>query len=95
VEVSLGLATGWLNWGLYDQPEANDISQLTGLLTAQGKVKAWGDEFRRLSRAYGAKRITPRTVTRPALDWDACLTDTAAGDRFREAYYRSFAAAKR
>jgi hypothetical protein len=95
VEVSLGLATGWLNWGLYDQPEANDISQLTGLLTAQGKVKAWGDEFRRLSRAYGGKRIAPRTVARPALDWDACLTDTGAGDRFREAYYRSFAADKR
>jgi hypothetical protein len=94
VEVSRGLATGWLNWGFYDQPEANDISQLTGLLTVGGKVKAWGKEFRRLSRAYGGKRIAPRTVARPTLDWDACLTDTVAGERFRESYYRSFAAAR-
>jgi hypothetical protein len=94
VEVSRGLATGWLNWGFYDQPEANDISQLTGLLTAGGKVKAWGKEFRRLSRAYSNKRIAPRTVARPTLDWDACLTDTGAGERFRDSYYRSFAAAR-
>jgi hypothetical protein len=24
------------------------------------------------------------------LDWDACLTDTAAGDKFRETYYRAY-----
>ena len=90
VEVSKGFVTGWLNWGLYDQPEANDVSQLTGLLTADGRVKAWGKEFRRLSSRYSSKRIAPRTVTRPALDWDGCLTDTAAGDKFREAYYRSY-----
>jgi hypothetical protein len=80
---------------LYDQPEAADVSQLTGLLTAAGKVKAWGTEFERLSRAYDGKRIAPRHATRPALDWDACLTDTGAGNRFREAYYRAYAAASR
>jgi hypothetical protein len=95
VEVSAGYAVGWLNWGLYDQPEAADVSQLTGLLTAAGKVKAWGTEFERLSRAYDGKRIAPRHATRPALDWDACLTDTGAGNRFREAYYRAYAAASR
>ena len=90
VETSKGFVTGWLNWGLYDAPEAKDVSQLTGLLTADGKVKAWGREFRRLSRKYSGKRIVPRVVTRPALDWDACVTDTAAGNKFREAYYQAY-----
>ncbi len=91
VRVSRGLATGWLNWGLYDQPEANDVSQLTGLLTADGKIKAWGKEFTRLSKEYGARRIPARKAARPTLDWDACVTDTTAGDRYREAYYGSYA----
>jgi hypothetical protein len=89
VEVSEGFGTGWLNWGFYDQPEATDVSQLTGLLTAEGKVKAWGTEFGRLARAYNGKRIAPRTLNRPALDWDSCLTDTVAGDKFRAAYFRA------
>ena len=25
IETTRGLATGWLNWGLYDHPEANDF----------------------------------------------------------------------
>jgi hypothetical protein len=95
VKVSAGYAVGWLNWGLYDHPEAGDVSQLTGLFTVDGKLKAWGKEFELLSRAYAGKRIAPRHDARPALDWDACLTDTAASARFREDYYRSYAAASR
>jgi hypothetical protein len=92
VAVSAGYVVGWLNWGLYDHPEAGDVSQLTGLFTADGKVKAWGKEFGILSRAYAGKRIAPRHAARPALDWDACLTDTRASDRFRADYYRAYAA---
>src|SRR6185295_422279 len=36
VETSAGFVVGWLNWGFYDHPEANDCSELTGLLTAKG-----------------------------------------------------------
>ncbi len=91
VETSKGFAVGWLNWGFHDHPQANDISQLIGLLTVDGKTKAWGREFQRLSRKYGATRIAPAQLSsRPELDWDACVTDTAAGNKFREAYYRAY-----
>ena len=94
VETSKGLAVGWLNWGFHDHPQANDISQLIGLLTVDGKVKAWGREFKRLSRKYGAMRIPAKRVSaRPELDWDGCITDTAAGNKFREAYYRAYSGA--
>ena len=46
-EISSLWATGWLNWGFYDQPEARDVSQLTGLLKADGKPKAWRESFSR------------------------------------------------
>lgn len=90
IKTSQGFATGWLNWGFYDQPEANDISQLIGLLTSDGKLKAWGREFRQLSRNLSGKKIKPLHVSRPALDWDACITDIAVGNKFREDYYRSY-----
>ena len=88
VETSAGLAVGWLNWGFYDQPEATDVSQLTGLLTHEGKLKAWGREFKELAarhqgRVIAQKRIDPR----PSLDWEACLTSPEAGNRFRRAYF--------
>ena len=46
IETTAGKVVGWLNWGLYDHPEAGDVSQLTGLLTADGRLKAWGQEFK-------------------------------------------------
>ena len=89
VETTAGLAVGWLNWGLFDQPEATDVSQLTGLLTADGQLKPWGREFQILGARYQGKVIPPKqTAGRPALDWDACLTDLQAGARVREAYRR-------
>jgi len=90
VETTAGTAVGWLNWGLYDQPEATDVSEFTGLLTADGKLKAWGREFQKFARQYGGKRIpTGKTMSTPALDWDACLTSTSAGNSFRERYYQA------
>jgi len=92
VETTRGLAVGWLNWGLYDHPEAKDVTRLTGLLTADGREKAWGRRFRVLAAALAGKEIpAPPPAVRPALDWDRCVTDVEAGHAFRKAYYRAFA----
>ncbi len=91
IETTQGLATGWLNWGFYDHPEARDISQRTGLLTSDGKPKAWATEFQRLAKELQTKPQTPpRLGPRPALDWNACLTSSAARQRFREQYDEAF-----
>ena len=58
IETTEGLATGWLNWGFYDHPEARDVSQLTGLLTADGKPKAWAREFQGLARMLAGRDVT-------------------------------------
>jgi len=93
VETTRGLAVGWLNWGFYDQPEASDCSQLTGLLTADGKSKAWGREFQKLAGTLASKRLAPAKLTpRPALDWERCVTSSQAGNQFREQYYQAFKA---
>jgi hypothetical protein len=93
VATTRGLAAGWLNWGLYDHPEAGDVSQLTGLLSADGRVKAWGREFRDLAGDL-AGRPPPRRALgpRPALDWERCLTSAGLGRQFYEEYLRAFAA---
>ncbi len=93
VEVSAGFVTGWLNWGLYDNPGANDCSELTGLLTVEGKVKAWGQTFQQLSGRYTGTHIEPATINwRPALDWEACVTSAAEANDFRAAYRKAFLA---
>lgn len=94
VEVSSRFATGWLNWGLYDQPEATDCSQFTGLLTASGKTKAWGRTVGQLAASTppGLGSNSPQSA-QPALDWDACLTSTAAAGQFRSQYLKSFQSA--
>ena len=96
VEVSAGFTVGWLNWGFYDHPEANDCSELTGLLTVDGKVKSWGETFHALSARYSGKAIAPPLIgTRPDLDWDACLTSAVAANQFRAEYLKAFLADKR
>ncbi len=91
VETTEGLATGWLNWGFYDQPEATDASQLTGLLTHDGKLKVWGKEFKELADRFRQQPPAPRKLNfRPELDWSLCLTNVGAGNKFREQYYRAF-----
>jgi sugar phosphate isomerase/epimerase len=90
VQTTAGLVVGWLNWGFYDQPEATDVSELTGLVTADGKVKAWGTEFLTLSKEYSAKMIQrPPSQELPKLDWDRAVVSLEAGHKFRELYYQA------
>ena len=91
VQTTAPLAAGWLNWGLYDAPGAGDVSQLTGLLTAEGQTNAWGRRFREWAAYYqDHPRPTPRPLARPTLDWDLCLTSPAAGTAFRDRYFEAF-----
>ena len=93
VETTAGLATGWLNWGFYDHPESKDVSQLTGLLTADGQTKAWGREFQKLAAQYQSRVIPPLKLgARPVLNWDRSITSTKAGQAFREDYFQAFQA---
>lgn len=91
VEVSSPYVTGWLNWGFHDQPEATDCSELTGLLTADGKTKAWGRTFAELSAQPSPPLAAPSAwPARPPLDWEACLTSGAAAREFRKNYLEAF-----
>ncbi len=91
IRTTQGLATGWLNWGFYDQLEARDVSQRTGLFTSDGKPKAWAHDFRKLADAMRGQALPPaRLGVRPALDWDRCVTSMQAGQRFREEYLKAF-----
>lgn len=90
VELTAGLACGWLNWGLYDVDQARDGSAFTGLLTSAGRPKAWAGEFRRLAQTLSLP--APRERVRPPLDWDRAITSPAAGHAYREAYLRAFLA---
>jgi endo-1,4-beta-mannosidase len=91
IKTSSGFVCGWLNWGFYDQPEANDCSQQTGLVTADGKTKIWGETFRGLAAKYKGKSIPlKKTGPRPTMDWDACLSNIAAEKEFLGQYYLAF-----
>jgi hypothetical protein len=91
VEITAGWVCGWLNWGFYDQPEATDCSQLTGLFTSGGHMKEWGNAFSQLSiRFSGRQPLPPKDVIRPDLDWNVCLTSTAAAEQFRLKYLQAF-----
>jgi hypothetical protein len=93
VETSKGFVCGWLNWGFYDDPVARDVSELTGLLTSDGKTKAWGKVFQELAGKLDQLDLrAPRIGPRPSLDWDACVTSAQARKEFREAYLRAFLA---
>ena len=85
-----GMACGWLNWGFYDQPEARDVSELTGLRTADGKVKAWGRTFRELAARYAANPPVRVLPSGPELDWDLCLTSSQAGHEYRARYFQAW-----
>jgi endo-1,4-beta-mannosidase len=95
VTATAGLACGWLNWGFYDQPEAGDVSQLTGLVKSDGQLKAWGREFKKLSAHYRGKRFSAgRRDSFPALDWDSCITSAAARNKFNEEFFKAWEASK-
>jgi len=96
VETTKGLAVGWLNWGFFDHPEARDVSQLTGLLTSNGEMKAWGREFQKLAAGFSGRTIPMRQLgPRPTLDWDRAITSNAAGRQFLEEYVKAYRAAPR
>lgn len=91
VETTAGLATGWLNWGLYDHPESRDVTQLTGLLTADGNPKSWAREFQKLAARFSQQPPPPRDLgAGPKLDWDRCTTDPQAGREFLREYAERF-----
>ncbi len=94
VESTEGRLAGWLNWGLYDQPEATDVSQFTGLFTSEGTSKAWCRTFRSLAiRLRDGPRATVEPgadAKRPAIDWDRQRTSRQAVDAFREADFHAW-----
>ncbi len=95
VETSAGLASGWLNWGLCDDPGAGDVTQLTGLLTTDGQLKAWGRGFEGLARRFAGRVLPPRPIgPRPTLDWSLCTTSAAEGRKFSAAYLEAWKAAR-
>ena len=70
VETSAGFVAGWLNWGFYDHPGANDCSELTGLLRVDGTAKAWGKTFQQLSaRYFGHATFPAPTAVGPGPRW--------------------------
>lgn len=84
VERTAGLACGWLNWGFYDHPGARDVTEWIGLLTADGREKAWSREFRALAgRLAGGVPAAALPADAPQPDWDQLLIDAAARDTFR------------
>ncbi len=93
IDATRGFAAGWLNWGMYDQPEATDVSALTGLLTADGVMKEWGRTFESL--AAGIARGAPGTETvAPRFDWDRFITDTEAARAYRAENVDAYRAAR-
>lgn len=91
IETTAGLCQGWLNWGMYDHPEAGDVTQLLGLFKVEGQTKEWGRTFAELARRYRSKGLPARPeLARPSIDWDACIQDRAAIETCREAYYQAW-----
>lgn len=93
VKTSTPLVCGWLNWAMFDDPVATDVTRFSGLFTAEGKEKAWGRRFSQIAREYQYNmppvplgKIGPR----PEMPWDACLTSSAAGEKFRVKYLAAF-----
>lgn len=95
VESTQTLATGWLNWGFYDQPEARDVSELIGLMKPDGTPKAWGREFQAIARSLDKFPRPDRMVpSRPDPDWDSLVTSMQAGADFRLGYRKAWNAAR-
>lgn len=87
VEVTAPIACGWINWGLYDTPEATDVSRLTGLITSEGAEKAWGRAFGPLVQGQPPVQALP---ARPDLPWESCTMDGAAMADFQARYLAAF-----
>jgi hypothetical protein len=88
LEVTAPMVSGWINWGLYDTPEAKDVSRLTGLLTVEGEEKEWGKVFGRLVQNLPPVHTLP---ARPDLPWEsATMNHREAMDRFQAEYLAAF-----
>ena len=93
VEVTAPLACGWLNWGMYDHPQARDVSRFTGLFTVDGKEKAWGRAFHDLAQRFRTAAPAYAPIgRRPDLPWDECIVSGEAMERFRKSYLAAFQA---
>jgi hypothetical protein len=92
IETTKGIAAGWLNWGYYDVPEAKDISELTGLRTADGREKVWNRRFREISDRLSKKYLPTKQQLddRPEMCWDSLLSNPKARYDYMNEYYKSF-----
>lgn len=93
VETTAGRVCGWLNWSLHDHPGAGDVTELIGLLQADGTEKAWAREFRELARQLtpGVPAPVLRDVV-PRPDWDSLLVDAAAREAWRQRAWEAWPA---
>lgn len=91
IEQTRGKAVGWLAWTLYDYPDSQDPTELSGMLKPDGALKAWGRYFREVAPdlARLSKSKKPE-VRRLKLDWAQAVTDPAAGDEFRAAFGQTY-----
>lgn len=95
IRTTQGLACGWLNWGLYDHPEARDVTQLTGLFRADGTPKVWAHRFRTLAQKLGSYVPSPLANwdlrdPRPTLDWSRAVSEPDYPAAFRRVYLEQF-----
>jgi hypothetical protein len=85
VETTAGRVCGWLNWSLHDHPGAGDVTELIGLLTAEGAEKAWARDFAALARRLSpGVPVEPEPPDAPRPDWERLIVDGAARDGFRQ-----------
>ena len=89
-----GLCRRMAQLGTLRSSRGQRLRQRSGLLTVDGKLKVWGSEFQELAKSLAVEDFSrpPKLGPRPALDWDACLTSSAAQLRFREEYDKAFEA---
>lgn len=52
IELTRDSACGWLVWPFADCIDSKDVSKWAGLLTQDGKMKAWGTAFQGLARQF-------------------------------------------
>lgn len=78
---------------MYDTPSAADVTQFSGLFTADCKEKPWVKRFGEIAAQY-QKNPSPvplgKIGPRPDFPWDACLTSSAAAEKFRVEYLDAF-----
>ncbi len=86
-----GIAAGWLNWAYADTPSARDVTKFSGLVTEDGKPKAWGLTFREMARRpdfWATARRKPQSSV--VFDVDRAICDPRAGDAVLRRYYEKW-----